>query len=304
MPIIPSYETTTVILYIVGGAIISFSSAANVLVLLTLCIKKVLRKPTYTVLVTNLSAADLTISICFIAQILTRVAFPTSMYICITWVLLFPQGLFMTFYFTCIISLNRYLSARNSSWKNTIFNGRRKYALLYIPSAIVAAINVGFTVIRVTTSMSCNLGDLLKDQAIYLTLLGFPPFLGTLFLYIIAVYEIYKPLAELQGPGTFEMTNEGTTPNVAEIRRNRHVSAMKTLGIIIALLMFTTAPFLLVFLLLSLDIHMNSFLLPILGIGPLVNSALNPIVYTWRLHDFRVEIRNMFCPCCSVESVA
>ena len=203
----------------------------------------------------------------------------------------------MSVYFTFIISLYRYLSAIDTPWKDILFDGWRKYAQLFVPSFIVAACFTSFSFVWGIDPNLCNVEYVfrLAEFSFYDLLqasVTLPFFLCTFVLFALAVRAINKRFGH-----ALNTTATGAR-NVSDARRKRHISALKTLGIIIILLTFGTGPFLIVFLLKAFDIQITVGVNAMFGLGMILNSTLNPIIYTWKMIDLRKEVCYMFCRCC------
>ena len=208
-----------ILLHISGSFVVSFAFTANFLVLLVLIIKKNLRKETYTVLVICLSAADFVNSATVLLKLVSRLISSDPVHFCRVWVVLLAQGVFMSVYFTLIISLNRYASAINAAWKNRLFRGRRKYALLFVPSGIVAIVNFIFGVVWDIKSPSCNRKSTLDKNTfifyIYATILNFPVFLFAFVLYGLALQSVHKRFGQVLPQTTVVRVKSATEEVIA-----------------------------------------------------------------------------------------
>ena len=295
---------TIVLLLIFGSFVALFAFTINLLLVIVLLIKPSLRQQSYIVLVLCLAVADLVVSsgaIMHVALALAR----NNVNLCRIWMLMFSQGIFMSVYFTFIISLNRYMSVVSISLVNKLFDGRRKYALLFIPCAVVAAVNLGvaFGLTHAQQISTCNFRAIVGENHLayegYLATLNIPIFIATLFLYILSLRAVHVRFGRVAPHVPTSQNVPGPSgPTPTEVRRKRHLAAMKTLGIIFALLTAGTAPFLFVFLINALQVPVMAFMLSVLGIVMLLNSAVNPIVAIWRLTEVRTEIKYTFCRCC------
>ena len=204
----------------------------------------------------------------------------------------------MSLHFTYVIALNRYLSIANTAWNNKLNGGRRKYALLYIPSSIVALISLIFSVEWKEEITSCSMHAIFGTSpsafGIYVTTVYLPVLIGTLVVYALAIRAIHKHFSQVL-PVAIIPTNGG--PNGADVRRKRQMASLKTVGVIIGLVMILTSPIVFSSVFGMLQLQVDRYFHVMCGIGSLMNSALNPIVYTWRMRDVRKEIRSIFCSC-------
>ena len=131
--------------FIVGFLFATFAFTTNLLISIVLSTKRKLREQTYTFLVMTLSLADLLVSTGVLSQIITDKFIPPGLlHLCGIWSLLFSQGLFMSVYFTFVLSLNCYVAAASTTWSDKLFAGSRKYAILFVPSTVIAFVNTGF----------------------------------------------------------------------------------------------------------------------------------------------------------------
>ena len=129
-------------------------------------------------------------------------------------------------------------------------------------------------------------------------ILNIPTLLATFILYALAMRAIN---ARFGGTGQPQISAIGTTPNaVTDTRRKRHMTAMKTLGLIFAAIIILTAPFVVFHLIVSTSLEVKVIYGVSLAFGVFLNSAIDPLIYTWRLKDFRNEISTMCCQCCRV----
>ena len=283
----------------IGYSITSFTLATfafviNFLVSIIFSIKKKVREQTYTFLVMNLSVADLVVSSAVMIQNITNIFTPNSIYLCLTHTCLISQALFMSIYFTSVISLNCYLSAASTTWSDKLLGGMRRYAVLYVPSIIIAFVNAGFYTYRDIwyegRASSCASGQRLfgRFNNLMMAIQIIPSLIATFVLCVLAMQAIHTRFGPAQRS---QETTIGTSQqNGIDTRRKRHRRALKTLGIIFALLIILTLP-----LFVSLVVKIKPFFRGILMYGMLLNSAINPIVYTWRLKDFREEVAIMCC---------
>ena len=283
--------------WIVGAALLCFAFLSNSLVLIVLALKKNLRQQTYTVLVICLSSGDLVITISAILQVLDTLLLKSKIF-CRIYALMLGQGIFMSVYCTFIVSLYRYLSATGTPWKEKLFDGGRKYAQLFVPSGIVVAIHISFIAFWDKKDLTCNIEIVFRigNVSVYslvATVMNLPVFLCTFVLFALAVRAINKRFGQALHP-----TATGTALIVSDGRRKKQVAALKTLGIIMMCLIVGTAPFLLVFLFNALNFQIPSAVHSMFGIGVMLNSTINPIIYTWKLQAFRKEMGNLLCRCC------
>ena len=296
---------TIVLLLIFGNLVALFAFTINLLLVIVLLIKPSLRQQSYIVLVLCLAVADFVVSSGAITHGVALALAPKNVNLCRIWMLMFSQGICMSVYFTFIISLNRYMSVVSISFVNKLFDGRRKYALLFIPCAVVAAVNLGVAVglTHAQQISTYNFRAIVGENHLayegYLAALNIPIFIATLVLYILSLRAVHVRFGRVAPHVPTSPNVPGPSgPTPTEVRRKRHLAAMKTLGIIFALLTAGTAPFLFMFLINALQVPVMAFVLSVLGIVMLLNSAVNPIVAIWRLTEVRTEIKYTFCRCC------
>ena len=67
----------------------------------------------------------------------------------------------MSVYFTFVVSLNRFASAKSTTWLSKLFGGRRKYALVFVPTAIITVVNICFTTAWDENISSCSYQEML-----------------------------------------------------------------------------------------------------------------------------------------------
>ena len=290
------------LLWMVVFLLAFFAFTANFLLVLVLIIRANLRKQPHIVLVLTLSVADIVVATGVITHSMLLKFDTKSVYLCGVWLVLFSQGIFMSVYFTFIVSLNRFVSAVSTTWVIKLFGGKRKYALVSVPSAVIAVVNIIFTSHFERDISTCLImrGANAITYERYMTMLNIPIFICTLTLYALTLRAIHVRFGRVmpQAP-VATLAVQGTGPTATEVRRRRHLTAMKTLGIILALLTTGTIPFLFVFLLKSLQIAVMPMVQPIVGLGMLLNSALNPAVSTCRIKEVRTAVHNMYCRCCT-----
>ena len=301
-----AHNGTGELFFIVGFLFATFAFTTNLLVSIVLSAKRKLREQTYTFLVMTLSLADLLVSTGVLSQIITDRFVKTFVYLCGIWSLLFSQGLFMSVYFTFVISLNCYVAAASTTWSGKLFGGSRKYAILFVPSTIIAFVNTGFYLyVGVKGHMtSCSLkemfGTYLATQNMIRGIQTIPVILATFILCALAMRAVHMRYGSA---GQSHISTIGTSSQcVADTRRKRHMTALKTLGMIFALSVILTAPYLIfnAFVSTYFEVASSSSFRAILSFGAFLKSAINPVVYTWRLKDFRNEISKMCCQCCCV----
>ena len=283
------------------GMILSFVNFfTNFLILIVFSIRPKLQKNTYNVLVLSLSMADIVVSLSGIVHAATRKLAPQSTYLCRTVTFLFSNGVFMSVYFTFVLSLNRFLSAASATWTQKLYGGKRKYLFLFIPCFCVSFANVAIVLQSEERITFCSVEILfssnLRIVCAYISGLNIPILFGTIIVYALAIRAINRRFNKVT-------PQNGVVPdtqtNVPDVRKQRHVTALRTVGILIVIIVIGTAPYLTVFLLIALQTQVNSAIRAISAAGLLITSALNPVFYTWRLKDFRTEIRKIICCWCS-----
>ena len=140
-------EGVQIPVYRIAIMVVCFEFTTNFLVILLLSTRQILRKKRYTMLVMSLGVADFVSAIAGVVWLVSQRLYglgPQSAYICGTNIYLLSLGMFMSLYFTFVISLQRYLTTINSTWENKIFGYGRKYFLMLIPSLIIALSNPMF----------------------------------------------------------------------------------------------------------------------------------------------------------------
>ena len=292
------------VFYISGFLLATFAFTTNVPISVLLTTKKKLREQTHTFLVMSLSVADLIVSTGGLTQIIMDRFFHEPVHLCGIWSLLFSQGLFMRVYFTFVLSLNCYVAATSTTWSDKLFGGKRKYAILFVPSAVEVIINIGFFLFVKCEDhiSSCTLYKMFcsfqATNNMIMAMLNIPTLLATFLMYALAMRAIN---ARFGKGGQSQVSTIETTPQtVTDTRRKRHMTALKTLGLISASIMILTAPYLTFHLFVSTNDEVKPIFRVSLSFGVFLNSAIDPVIYTWRLKDIRKEISNMCCQCCRV----
>ena len=289
--------------FLIVGAfvLVNFSLISNVSLIIILTFKKQIRKNTYTVLVLHLSVADTTVTVGAIGWILVQRFAPQSANLCGIAISLAIFGIFLSIYFTFIISLNRYLSIANTTLNTKMSDGKRKYALLYIPSAVVGMTNLIFSVTWKNSVAQCSMHTIFGASpsafGIFVAALYFPLLVCIVVTYVLAIRAIRKHFSQILPLAVIPTTSNGG-PSGQDIRRKRNIASLKTVGVIIVLLMTLTSPILFSSVLVMLQFPLDRYFHVTCGLGALMNSALNPIVYTWRMTEVRQEIRRIFTSCC------
>ena len=210
----------------------------------------------------------------------------------------------MSVYFTFVISLNCYVAAASTTWSGKLFGGRRKYAILFVPSTSVAFINAGFFLYAGFDGYisSCEEQRMFSQiQTIYNTIRAIqtiPILLATFGLYALAIRAIN---VRFGNAGKSQISAISNAPqNATDTRRKRHMTALKTLGLIFVSIIILTTPYLTVYPFVHTTVEVNQVVRVIILFGVFLNTLINPVIYTWRLKDFRSEISSMCCHCCRV----
>ena len=287
---------------ICGWLLSLFAFITNFLVFLVLTAREKLKKNTYTVLVLNLSIADIVVSSCGILQHILKILEQQSDCLCKAVLFFFSNGIFMSVYFTFVLSLNRFLSAASAPWKDKLFDGNRKYILLFLPCLIVSLVNMTFVFVTEEHITTCSLEQLLganlRTFSIFMVVLNIPILFSTLLVYILAIYSIHKRFTRVM---THVNSQSNAQTNIPDVRKQRHVTAVWTVGAIIVFILIGTTPYLTVFLVFAMRIEVPSGARVAATAVFYITSALNPVFYTWRLKEFRTEIRAIVC--CHFRSV-
>ena len=281
--------------------LVNFALILNISLLLILTFKKQIRKKTYTVLVLHLSVADTTVTVGAIGWVLVQRFSPRSAYLCGIVISLAVFGLFLSIYYTFIISLNRYLSIANTTLNTKLSDGKRKYALLYIPSVAVGLANMIFSVTWKESIAQCSMHTIFGASpsafGIFVAALYFPVLFCTVVIYVFAIRAIRKHFSQVLPLAVIPRTSNGG-PSGQNIRQKREMASLKTVGVIIILLMILTSPILFLSVFSMLQFQLDRYFYVTCGLGALMNSAFNPIVYTWRMKEVRQEIHRIFTSCC------
>ena len=148
------------VIYCIAVVLVCFEFTTNFLVIELLSTRKTLRTKRYTVLVMSLGVADFVISLAGVVWLVSQRLGPQSAYLCGSATYIWSLGMFMSFYFTFLISLNRYLTALNSAWTNKLFGYGRKYILMLIPSVVMASTNPIFAINWNKEIMFCQIGTM------------------------------------------------------------------------------------------------------------------------------------------------
>ena len=293
----------SLVVYVTSCIIVLFEFTSNALVIFILSTRKTLRKKRYTVLVMSLGVADFVISLAGLLWLLSQRIDPQSVYLCGSMLVLFTLGTFMSVYFTFVISLNRYLTATNTTWNNRMYGGGRKYALMYIPSAAIAAVSLVFTSAMENSISSCSVENMFGASmpvfSAFVTVMFLPFLFCTIICYALAMRAICKRFGQVHPQVAVIQTTHVAESNPPDFRKSRKMAALKTTGVLIALIMVGTAPFLLSFSVSMMQIEVSKTVRVVLAYGLYVNSAINPIIYTWRLQELRLELWKVFCRSCS-----
>ena len=291
-----------ILAYITVRVLTIFAFLTNVFIIMIMTVRKHLRKNTFITLVLNLGLADTVVTVAGIAWMLVQEISPQSTHLCGITISLQILGVFMSVYFTFIISLNRYLSISRLLWNKRAFKGKRKYCVLYIPSAVLFFVNLNLLVVwKGDVAVShCSAQQVFSSKLFiygtYLSVLYFPLMFCTIIVYALALQAIRKHYSQVV-PMAIIPTVADTDQGSTDVIQERKLSSLKTIGMMIILLAVLSAPFLVSCVLMMCHAELGGTIHVIGVFGLLINSAMNPIVYTIRLKEVREEIRAIFCPC-------
>ena len=290
-------------IYIIAGVFVLLVLVTNAFIIFVLAKRKTLRENAYTVLVLTLGVADITVSFGGMTFILSQL-FP-SLGLCIAMIYLFSLGRFMSVYFTFNISLYRFISAISTVWQDKLYAGWRKYAMLFIPTTLVGIAHLAFTITEErlsTCSADAMLGSHLTVFSIYIFSINSIALFSAVFFYIFAIFAIRKRFRQVLpqlAPASSNITPTSCFPSTIA-RKKREIAALKTCGVIITVITIGTAPFLVTFLMMAMQVKVHQAVRYPLAVCFLVNSAANPAIYAWRLPEARKEILKLLCQCFSI----
>ena len=291
------------VIYIVAGVFVLLVLVTNVFIITVLAKRRTLRENTYTVLILTLCAADITVSLGGMTFILSQL-FP-SIDLCRAMIYLFSLGRFMSVYFTFNISLYRFLSAISIAWQDKLYAGWRKYAMLFIPTTLVGITNLAFTITEKhlsTCSPDAMLGSPHTVFSIYIASINSTALISAVFVYILAIHAIRKRFRQVlpQLPPASSNITTASCFSSSTTRKKREIAALKTCGVIVTVITIGTAPFLVTFLMMAMEVEVPQAVRYPLAVCFLVNSAANPAIYAWRLPEAKKEILKLLYQCCSV----
>jgi uncharacterized membrane protein YqjE len=84
---------------------------------------------------------------------------------------------------------------------------------------------------------------------------------------------------------------------VTENRKRKVFGSLKTVGLLLVILVVFTGPFVVLMFLTVFNVNPSySSIFAVCGLA-CFNSVLNPIVYGWKLHSVRKEVKLLFEPC-------
>jgi hypothetical protein len=227
---------------------------------------------------------------------------------------LFVVAVFMSMFQTFLISLHRFLVATNSPWNNRLFQGKRKYAIYLITWSTV--LTCSFVFVNATSGGDvkvCNVriiygGNFQLFFSVY-GVLAMILLISTILLYITTVNSVRKrymktfalqiEMRQLEA-GHATPVNPAIENNTstAEIRKRKMYESLKVVGIVIAILILFTSPFV-IFVLLNLGTSHSTIV--VVSSLACLNSALNPFVYCWKIESVRKEFKLFFRSCLTTE---
>jgi Na+/melibiose symporter-like transporter len=209
----------------------------------------------------------------------------------------------------------------NSSWSDHLFQGKRKYVLYLTSWGIVLTLVIApVSPTPKTEEGICNIieiyGDNLHIVSRVYGALAMVFFISTIVLYILTAHNVRKrymktfaiqmetrktdveaATSSSRAANASTRAANASVQNIDENRRRKAIESLKVVGIVILLFVVFTGPFVIYMFTTLFNVHISHVPIFILGGLASVNSALNPIVYGWRIEPLRNEVKLPFQNC-------
>ncbi|KAK3101061.1 hypothetical protein FSP39_000670 [Pinctada imbricata] len=249
---------------------------------------KELRKRRYPTLVLCLGFGDGLVSIGAILWLINQITGSGSSISCGISMCLLTVGVFMSVHVTFIICLNRYLTTLRSHMADKLYGTYRKFLLIFVPSTVITILTMASSLLWEEEVASCSIANVFGDQmpvySIFLTAIYLPTLFATVVVYVLTTRVVIRQF------GRIDASNNGhfTLPDSS---RKRKMTVLKTVGLILACLLFLTTPLVVSFPLMLLNVSINQTVRVCFTWGVTINSAINPIIYTCRIEEIRKDLK-------------
>jgi hypothetical protein len=303
----------------VGVVISSIVILVNLSVLIIFLKSKTVRENRHHNLVICLSIGDLTLGISgLIASCRLLIPAWSGAFIpCLVSGVLIAVAVFMSLFQTFLISFHRFLVSYNSAWNDRLLKGKRKYAIYVISwSCVMTWLFALVSPKSMSDVKVCNIIVIYGGNFhIFSRIYGIQVMLlliSTILLYIFTVNNVRKRYMKTfafqmenvqRGKGQIrtENTSDGNNLNITEMGKRKVFESLKVVGIIIALLILFTGPFVMLIFITNFSFCPSHSRIFVVCCLTTINSALNPFVYCWKIDSLRKEFKTIFRMCLKSE---